>query len=80
MRYYHKFTLCKATKGHMYVESYSCQVSFSWWSRGSIGTLTQLLHNVWHDFFPGGPLEWQKGVSGSSMDSQKAPSSHIFQV
>ena len=22
---------------------------------------------------PGGPLEWQEGVSGSSMDSQKAP-------
>ena len=22
---------------------------------------------------PGGPLEWQEGVSGSSMDTQKAP-------
>ena len=23
--------------------------------------------------YPGGPLEWQEGVSGSSMDLQKAP-------
>ena len=26
-----------------------------------------------------GPLEWQKGVSGSSMDSQKAPK-HVFLI
>ena len=24
-------------------------------------------------FKPGGPLKWQEGVSGSSMDTQKAP-------
>ena len=28
----------------------------------------------------GGALEWQEGVSGSSMDTQKVPYSGIFQV
>ena len=28
----------------------------------------------------GGALELQEGVSGSSMDSQKSPSSHSFEV
>ena len=31
-------------------------------------------HLHWHNLGPGGgPLEWQEGVSGSSMDSQKKP-------
>ena len=31
----------------------------------------RISYEFWNN--PGGPLEWQEGVSGSSMDTQKAP-------
>ena len=38
-----------------------------------IASWAQKGKKIWRYNNPGGPLEWQEGVSGSSMDTQKAP-------
>ena len=80
---YYVFVVCPATKILTLNSVQAIQINDIYvWALWISKQPTTLNHYAYSSYIkqrlrfansPGGPLEWQEGVSGSSMDTQKAP-------